>query len=230
MREICFDTETTGLNVNNGDRLIEIGALELINHIPTGKIFHEYINPEREVPDEVVKVHGITTEFLADKPKFYEIAQKWVNFVGDDGIFVAHNAEFDMRFINFELERCGFPTYKWDRVVDTLAIAKNEFPGARNNLDALCRRFNIDNSARIYHGALLDAELLAEVYLQLLGGDEPSIKFVGSEEIRRDNIKKVEILNRSYELSKDVLQEHRDFLEKNINNPIWMRDEIKKDD
>ncbi|MBQ8671307.1 MAG: DNA polymerase III subunit epsilon [Alphaproteobacteria bacterium] len=230
MREICFDTETTGLNVNNGDRLIEIGALELINHIPTGKIFHEYINPEREVPDEVVKVHGITTEFLADKPKFYEIAQKWVDFVGDDGIFVAHNAEFDMRFINFELERCGFPTYKWDRVVDTLAIAKNEFPGARNNLDALCRRFNIDNSARIYHGALLDAELLAEVYLQLLGGDEPSIKFVGSEEIRRDNIKKVEILNRSYELSKDVLQEHRDFLEKNINNPIWMRDEIKKDD
>lgn len=230
MREICFDTETTGLNVNNGDRLIEIGALELINHIPTGKIFHEYINPEREVPDEVVKVHGITTEFLADKPKFYEIAQKWVDFVGDDGIFVAHNAEFDMRFINFELERCGFPTYKWDRVVDTLAIAKNEFPGARNNLDALCRRFNIDNSARIYHGALLDAELLAEVYLQLLGGDEPSIKFVGSEEIRRDNIKKVEILNRSYELSKDVLQEHRDFLEKNINNHIWMRDEIKKDD
>lgn len=230
MREICFDTETTGLNVNNGDRLIEIGALELINHIPTGKIFHEYINPEREVPDEVVKVHGITTEFLADKPKFYEIAQKWVDFVGDDGIFVAHNAEFDMRFINFELERCGFPTYKWDRVVDTLAIAKNEFPGARNNLDALCRRFNIDNSARIYHGALLDAELLAEVYLQLLGGDEPSIKFVGSEEIRHDNIKKVEILNRSYELSKDVLQEHRDFLEKNINNPIWMRDEIKKDD
>lgn len=230
MREICFDTETTGLNVNSGDRLIEIGALELINHIPTGKIFHEYINPEREVPDEVVKVHGITTEFLADKPKFYEIAQKWVDFVGDDGIFVAHNAEFDMRFINFELERCGFPTYKWDRVVDTLAIAKNEFPGARNNLDALCRRFNIDNSARIYHGALLDAELLAEVYLQLLGGDEPSIKFVGSEEIRHDNIKKVEILNRSYELSKDVLQEHRDFLEKNINNPIWMRDEIKKDD
>ena len=230
MREICFDTETTGLNVNSGDRLIEIGALELINHIPTGKIFHEYINPEREVPDEVVKVHGITTEFLADKPKFYEIAQKWVDFVGDDGIFVAHNAEFDMRFINFELERCGFPTYKWDRVVDTLAIAKNEFPGARNNLDALCRRFNIDNSARIYHGALLDAELLAEVYLQLLGGDEPSIKFVGSEEIRHDNIKKVKILNRSYKLSEEVLQEHRDFLEKNINNPIWMRDEIKKDD
>ena len=149
--------------------------------------------------------------------------------VGDDGIFVAHNAEFDMKFINFELERCGFPIYGWDRVIDTLAIARTEYPGARNNLDALCRRFNIDNSARTYHGALLDAELLAEVYLQLLGGNEPSIKFVTSNKISSDNIKKVEIISRSFNLSEDELQEHREFLEKNIKNPLWLSDEIKKE-
>ena len=150
MREICFDTETTGFYPESGDRLIEIGALELINHIPTGKTFHKFINPEREVPEAVVKIHGITTEFLQDKPKFEEIAQEWIDFVGDDGIFVAHNAEFDMKFINFELKKCGYDTYDWDRVVDTLSIARNEFPGAKNNLDALCKRFNIYNSSRKY--------------------------------------------------------------------------------
>jgi DNA polymerase-3 subunit epsilon len=231
MREICFDTETTGTSIEKGDRVIEIGALELVDHIPTGKTFHEYIYPEREVPAEAIAIHGITNEFLSDKPKFYEIAQKWIDFVGEDGIFVAHNASFDMGFINMELHKCGYKTYEdKDRVIDTLAIARKKFPGQHNSLEALCKRFDIDDSARTYHGALLDAELLAEVYLQLLGGDEPSIKFVGSEEIRHDNIKKVKILNRSYKLSEEVLQEHRDFLEKNINNPIWMRDEIKKDD
>ena len=233
MREICFDTETTGFDPETGDRLIEIGAVELINHIPTGNIFHEYINPERDVPEEVVKIHGLTTEFLADKPKFNEIAQKWIDFIGDDGILVAHNAEFDMKFTNFELKKAGFKTYDWDRVVDTLAIARSEFPGARNNLDALCRRFNIDNSARTFHGALLDAQLLAEVYLQLIGGDEPSIKFVSSNSRNKSsfsNIKKVEIKERHFNITEQEEQDNRSFIEKNLKNPIWLRDEVNKND
>lgn len=230
MREICFDTETTGFDPNTGDRLVEIGAVELINHLPTGKVFHEYINPERDVPEEVVKVHGLTNEFLADKPKFAEIAQKWVDFIGDDGIFVAHNAAFDMNFINYELKKCGYNTYDWDRVVDTLAIAKSEFPGARNNLDALCRRFNIDNSARTFHGALLDAQLLAEVYLQLLGGDEPSIKFVynkNTHQIFNKNTPKVEIIERHFNLSEQEEENHRNFLKSNLKNPLWIKDETE---
>lgn len=226
MREICFDTETTGLDPLSGDKLVEIGAVELINHLPTGVTFHEYINPERDVPEEVVKVHGLTNEFLADKPTFAQIAQKWVDFVGDDGIFVAHNAEFDMKFINHELQMCGYPTYEWDRVVDTLAIARSEFPRMRNNLDALCKRFNIDNSARTFHGALLDAQLLAEVYLQLLGGDEPSMKFLNkttqTTEAANSNVKKINIIARSFPVSDQEQQEHEDFLQKNIKNSLWL--------
>ncbi|MEE6206587.1 MAG: DNA polymerase III subunit epsilon [Alphaproteobacteria bacterium] len=231
MREICFDTETTGFYPESGDRLIEIGALELINHVPTGKIFHEFINPERDVPEAAVKIHGITTEFLQDKPKFAEIADKWIDFIGDDGIFVAHNAEFDMKFINFELKKCGYETYDWDRVVDTLAIARNEFPGAKNNLDALCKRFNIDNSARTYHGALLDAQLLAEVYLQLLGGYEPSIKFTDNTKENKLilNNSHIQIKERHFQLTDEENQTHREFLEKNIKNPLWLSDEIKTD-
>lgn len=230
MREVCFDTETTGLNPETGDRLVEIGALELINHVPTGKVFHEYINPEREVPEEVVKIHGLTNEFLADKPKFAEVAQKWVEFVGEDGIFVAHNAEFDMKFINFELQKCGYPAYEWERVVDTLAIARSEFPGARNSLDALCKRFNIDNSARTYHGALLDAQLLAEVYLQLLGGDEPSIKFAGggTDNLQLFKNAKVEIKERHFNISAEEEAAHRAFMESNIKDSLWLKDEIKE--
>lgn len=226
MREICFDTETTGLDPLSGDKLVEIGAVELINHLPTGVTFHEYINPERDVPEEVVKVHGLTNEFLADKPTFAQIAQKWVDFIGDDGIFVAHNAEFDMKFINHELQMCGYQTYEWDRVVDTLAIARSEFPRMRNNLDALCKRFNIDNSARTFHGALLDAQLLSEVYLQLLGGDEPSMKFLNktaqTTEAANSNVKKINILARSFPISEQEQQEHKDFLEKNIKNSLWL--------
>ena len=225
MREICFDTETTGFFPEKGDRIVEIGAVELINHVQTGKIFHEYINPEREVPEEVVKVHGLTTEFLSDKPKFAEIAQKWIDFVGDDGILVAHNAEFDMNFINNELRKCNLPEYNGNRIIDTLAIAKNEFPGARNNLDALCKRFNIDNSARTFHGALLDAQLLAEVYLQLLGGDEPSIKFINNDKIKEKNFsKKVEIKERHFSISEEEFKEHCFFLENNIKDAIWLKD------
>ncbi len=230
MREICFDTETTGLDPNNGDRLVEIGAVELVNHLPTGKIFHEYINPERDVPEEVVKVHGLDNAFLADKPKFSEIAQKWIEFVGDDGIFVAHNARFDMDFLNMELGKCNLPLYEWDRVVDTLAIARSEFPHTRNSLDALCKRFNIDNSARTYHGALLDAQLLAEVYLQLLGGDEPSMKFVTNQDknnLNQINATKVKIIERHFPISEQEVAEHYAFLEKNIKNSIWLQDEVE---
>ena len=230
MREICFDTETTGLDPDTGDRLVEIGAVELINHLPTGRIYHEYINPERDVPEEVVKVHGLDNEFLKDKPIFSKVAQSWVDFIGDDGILVAHNAAFDLKFINFELKKCGFKTYDWDRVVDTLAIAKNEFPGARNNLDALCRRFNIDNSARTFHGALLDAQLLAEVYLQLLGGDEPSINFVqSSAETAQKHSESVNfaaenVQKRSFSVSDKEQQAHIDFLQKSIKNALWLQD------
>ena len=226
MREICFDTETTGIYPENGDRLVEIGAVELINHLPTGKIFHKYINPQRDVPEEVVKIHGLTNEFLADKPVFADIAQEWIDFIGEDGIFVAHNAEFDMRFINFELKKLGYKTYEWDRVVDTLAIARNQFPGARNNLDALCKRFNIDNSARTFHGALLDAQLLSEVYLQLLGIDEPSINFMSEEKNNQTNenvvFDKSRILkSRDFYLSAEELEKHQNFINTKIKDAIW---------
>ncbi|MBR1398595.1 MAG: DNA polymerase III subunit epsilon [Alphaproteobacteria bacterium] len=226
MREICFDTETTGIYPENGDRLVEIGAVELINHLPTGKIFHKYINPQRDVPEEVVKIHGLTNEFLADKPVFADIAQEWIDFIGEDGIFVAHNAEFDMRFINFELKKLGYETYEWDRVVDTLAIARNQFPGARNNLDALCKRFNIDNSARTFHGALLDAQLLSEVYLQLLGIDEPSINFMSEEKNNQTNenvvFDKSRILkSRNFSLSAEELEQHKNFIDTKIKDAIW---------
>lgn len=231
MREICFDTETTGLSCNGGDRIVEIGALELINHVPTGKQFHEYINPERDVPQKVVEVHGLTNEFLADKPVFADIAQSWIDFVGEDGILVAHNAEFDINFINMELKKCGLPTYDWDRVVDTLAIARKEFPGAHNKLDDLCRRFGIDNSSRTLHGALLDSQLLAEVYLQLLGGDEPSINFVSAKsEYTSNNINtnKVKIIERHFSLSEEDKNKHIAFLENNIKNSLWLKEATEK--
>ncbi len=172
LREIVFDTETTGLNYSGDDRVIEIGCIEMINHTPTGKTFHCYINPEREVPDVVVKVHGLTTEFLSDKPKFAEIANDFVKFIGDAKM-VAHNAVFDINFINAEFRRLGIEEISWDRMVDTLAISRKKNPHlAKHNLDALCVRYGIDNSNRDLHGALLDARLLAEVYIELLGGKE----------------------------------------------------------
>ena len=233
MREICFDTETTGTFVDYGDRVIEIGALELIDHIPTGKTFHEYINPEREVPEEAIAIHGITNEQLADKPKFYEIAQKWIDFVGDDGIFVAHNASFDMGFINMELKKCGYKTYDDnDKVIDTLAIARKKFPGKHNSLEALCERFGVDDSARTFHGALLDAQLLAEVYYKLIYGDGSAGLFAAENTIKINKKRKntaVEIIERHFNISDEELAEHRAFLEKNIKNPIWLSDEIKQD-
>lgn len=232
IREIVFDTETTGFDPATGDRLVEIGAVELINHVPTGKTYHQYINPEREVPEEVVKVHGLTTEYLKSFPVFAEVAQDWVDFIGDDGILVAHNASFDMNFINFELKRLGYQEYQWDRVVDTLEIAKNKFPGQRNNLDALCKRFNVDNSARTFHGALLDAQLLAEVYLELLGGAEPtmdlSTSLSGSKNTASHiNVKREYREPRLFNLSDEEINNHRAFLEKNIKGSLWLADENK---
>ena len=233
-REIVFDTETTGLDPLRGDRVVEIGALELINHVPTGRTYHQYINPEREVPEEVVKVHGLTTEKLKEFPVFAEIAQDWIDFIGDDGVLVAHNASFDIKFINYELSKAGYQEYQWDRVVDTLEIAKNKFPGQRNNLDALCKRFNIDNSARTFHGALLDAQLLAEVYLELLGGAEPTMDLAGmsgknSKEVTSADVKRVYREPRNFDISAEDLAAHRAFLEKNIKGALWFSDEIKEE-
>ncbi|QPH55893.1 DNA polymerase III subunit epsilon [Pontivivens ytuae] len=172
MREIVLDTETTGLDPLEGHRIVEIGGVELNGHMPTGRTYHQYINPERDMPTEAFQVHGLGNDFLADKPVFKQIGQEFLDFVGDAKL-VIHNAAFDMKFLNAELKWMGLPTLPNAQAVDTLAIARSKFPGAQNSLDALCRRFGIDNSARTKHGALLDSEILAEVYLELVGGRQP---------------------------------------------------------
>ena len=175
MREIVLDTETTGFDPATGDRIVEIGAVELMNHLPTGRTFHKYLNPQREVPAEAIAVHGLTDEFLRDKPLFADVAAEFASFIGDDAKLVIHNAAFDMKFLNAELKMIGKTQLPWSRALDTLALAREKFPGAQNSLDALCRRFRIDNSNRTLHGALLDSELLAEVYLALQGGRQPGL-------------------------------------------------------
>lgn len=174
MREIVLDTETTGLDPLTGDRVIEIGCIELVNHLPTGRNFHKYLNPERDVPADAVKVHGLTTDFLRDKPLFLDIADEFLDFLADAPL-VIHNAAFDMKFLNAELTRIKRPALPATRAVDTLILARQRYPGAQASLDALCRRFGIDNSSRTFHGALLDCELLADVYLELRGGRQPDL-------------------------------------------------------
>jgi DNA polymerase III subunit epsilon len=169
MREIVFDTETTGLDPISGDRLVEIGCIELVNRFPTGKVFHKYLNPERDMPEPAFKVHGLSIDFLKDKPLFAEVADELATFIGDDGMLVAHNAMFDLGFLNAELKRAGKKEVNRDRLVDTLMLARRKHPGGSNRLDDLCQRYKVDNSRRTKHGALLDAELLAEVYLELIG-------------------------------------------------------------
>ena len=178
MREIVLDTETTGLEPDAGDRIVEIGGVELLNHVPTGRTYHQYINPERAMPQEAFDVHGLGDEFLADKPVFAAIGDAFLDFVGDARL-VIHNAAFDMKFLNAELGWMNRPALPFDRTVDTLAIARKKFPGSPASLDALCRRFGIDNSARTLHGALLDSEILAEVYLELIGGRQPGLILSG---------------------------------------------------
>jgi DNA polymerase-3 subunit epsilon len=172
MREIVLDTETTGLDPNSGDRIVEIGAVELFNHVPTGKTYHQYIDPQRDMPTEAFEVHGLSEEFLNGKPVFADIADAFLDFVKDSQL-VIHNASFDMKFLNAELGWCKRPKLPNSQALDTLAIARKRFPGSPSSLDALCRRFGIDNSARTLHGALLDSEILAEVYLELIGGRQP---------------------------------------------------------
>ncbi len=179
MREIVLDTETTGLSHKDGDRIVEIGCVEMVNRFATGRVYHEYINPERDMPEAAFKVHGLSDEFLADKPLFADLADGFLEFI-DGAKLIIHNAGFDIGFLNFELEQAGRPIIAWTNVIDTLKMARQKFPGAANNLDALCRRFNIDNSSREKHGALLDSELLAEVYLELIGGHQAGLDLGGS--------------------------------------------------
>ena len=203
MREIVLDTETTGFDPESGDRIVEIGALELNKHLPTGKTFHKYINPQRSMPQDAFEVHGIGPDLLdtpraaekgevtlKDKPVFAKIGQEFLDFVGDAKL-VIHNASFDMKFLNAELKWMGLPALPMDQAIDTLAIARKKFPGAPASLDALCRRFGVDNGARTLHGALLDSEILAEVYLELIGGRQPGFgldigKSVGSKQATED--------------------------------------------
>ena len=180
MREIVMDTETTGLEATGGDRIVEIGGVELINHLPTGRTYHQYINPERSMPREAFEVHGLGDDFLRDKPVFAAIAQDFLDFIGDAKL-VIHNASFDMAFLNAELARLNRPALPMTQSVDTLDIARRKFPGAQASLDALCKRFGVDNSAREKHGALLDSEILAEVYLELLGGRQQGLTLAQAE-------------------------------------------------
>jgi DNA polymerase-3 subunit epsilon len=179
MREIVLDTETTGFEPAEGHRIVEIGAVELHNHMPTGRTFHQYINPERPMPREAFEVHGLGDDFLRDKPVFRMVGSAFLDFIGDARL-VIHNASFDMKFLNAELGWAGLPQLPFERAVDTLLIARQKFPGAPASLDALCRRFGVDNSAREKHGALLDSEILAEVYLELIGGRQPDLVLGGT--------------------------------------------------
>ena len=226
-REIVLDTETTGMDPFSGDRIIEIGAVELINLVPTGKTCQLYINPEREIPAEATAVHGITNEFVKDKPIFVECYMEFMDFVADDSKLIIHNAEFDMKFLNWELENVGHKALDWKRVVDTLSMARKKFPGSPANLDALCRRFNIDNSNRTYHGALLDSELLAEVYLELLGGRQHGLALgnqdkSSTEQTVSSSIKKERKFRdpRAHGASQEELAAHAKLLEE-LDDPLW---------
>lgn len=223
VREILFDTETTGFDPFSGDRLIEIGCVDMVNKIVQKgdeHVYHRYVNPEREVPDSAVKVHGLTTEFLQDKPLFADVAQDFLDFVGDDSVLVAHNAEFDMKFINFELEQLGLPTLPSDRFVDTLAIARAKFPGQSNSLDALCKRFEIDNSHRTLHGALLDAEILADVYIELTVGKQAGMDLTviqgGKGGVRKTKARE----KRTFAVAAEELAKHEAFMD-DLKDPIW---------
>lgn len=230
-RQIVLDTETTGFDAEGADRIIEIGAVEIINYLPTGKFYHQYINPERNIPDEAVRVHGITDDKVKDEPVFAQTVEDFLNFIGDSEL-VIHNAEFDMRFINAELKRVGMPALPMKRAVDTLLIAREKFPGSPANLDALCRRFNVDNSNRTFHGALLDAQLLAEVYLELAGGrqhglslSEENKKTAGAGRAENNgNAEKIKREPRHFPLSEEDKEKHAAFVSQ-FKNALWIKKE-----
>jgi len=227
VREIVFDTETTGLNPAMGDRMVEIGCVEIYNRVETGRHFHAYFNPDREMPSEAEAVHGLTTIFLSDKPRFAERVEDLLAFIADSPL-VAHNATFDFGFLNHELGHCGRPAVCMTRMIDTLSIARTRHPGAKHSLDALCMRFGIDRSHRVKHGALLDAQLLAQVYVELTGGRQIGLGLVadtvsvsvpasaGSVTIREPRPA------RPHHAAPEELERHRAFIAQLVN-PIWDR-------
>ena len=235
MREVVLDTETTGFDAVNGDRLVEIGCIELFNHLPTSNNFQRYLNPERDMPMAAFQVHGLSAEFLSDKPKFAAVADDLLKFIGDSPLII-HNAEFDMKFINVELERAGKPTIPMVRAIDTVQMARKKFPGAPASLDALCKRFNIDNSNRTLHGALLDAQLLADVYLELMGGRQAGLGLTVVTEVtvsvdldftggRRAASPRIELpvrTPRPHAPSPEELAAHQAFVAK-IKDAIWLK-------
>ena len=231
MREIVLDTETTGLDPKGGDRLVEVGCIELLNRIPTGREFHRYINPERDVPAEVVAVHGLTAEFLSDKPVFADVAREFVEFIGEDGL-VIHNAAFDIGFLNSELGRLAHPEITMDRVTCTLQLARRRHPAGPNNLDALCKRYGIDNSKRTKHGALMDSLLLAEVYIELLGvrqaklglADDGDSAHAGSEiGLRRKRKAMQRPQPLAARITAELEAEHVAFVETLGDSAVWRR-------
>jgi DNA polymerase III subunit epsilon len=221
MREIVLDTETTGLDPADGHRIVEIGCIELVNHMPTGRVFHRHVNPERDMPEEAYAVHGLSAEFLATHPPFAAHAEEFLDFVGD-GRLIIHNAEFDLKFLNAELRRLGKEKLSCD-VEDTLALARRRFPGAQASLDALCRRFAIDLTARTRHGALLDCELLAAVYLELIGGRQPGLEFVAEAALAGAEVAIVRPIRpaRPHAASADELAAHAAMLAL-LKGPIWL--------
>jgi len=227
MREIVFDTETTGLNPLGGDRMVEIGCVEILNRVETGRHYHAYFYPERDMPFEAEMVHGLTNSFLSDKPLFGDKADELLEFI-EDSPLVAHNATFDFGFLNFELERCGKCAVSISRMVDTLTLARSKHPGAKHSLDALCMRFGIDRSQRIKHGALLDAQLLAQVYVELTGGRQIGLGLVadtGSVSVQRpgDSVAIREPLPpRAHAAAEEELERHRAFITQLVN-PLWAR-------
>ena len=227
MREIVFDTETTGLNPAGGDRVVEIGCVEIFNRVETGRHFHAYFNPGRDMPSEAEAVHGLTAIFLSDKPRFSERAEELLDFI-EDSPLVAHNASFDFGFLNFELEQCGLPAVCLSRMVDTLTLARSRHPGAKHSLDALCVRFGIDRSQRIKHGALLDAQLLAQVYVELTGGRQIGLGLV-ADTVSVDVDQSAGPVTvreprppRPHAPASEELERHRAFIAQLVN-PLWAR-------
>lgn len=225
MREIIFDTETTGFDPRNGDRMVEIGCIEMVNRVVTGRTYHAYFNPERSMPAEAEAVHGLSDAFLADKPLFSAHAHEFLEFIADSPM-VAHNAGFDFNFINHELSACGHPIVTLDRMVDTVALAKARHPGAKLSLDALCTRYGIDRSHRTKHGALLDAELLAQVYVELRGGRQIGLELVAETTAIVTEIKVLSTKDRIFRqprphaATEEELVAHAAFL-KSVDTPLW---------
>jgi DNA polymerase-3 subunit epsilon len=228
MREIVLDTETTGLDPNKGDRLVEIGCVEIVNRFLTGRVFHRYLNPERPMSPDAFAVHGLSDAFLADKPKFREVADEFVQFIGDDPL-VIHNASFDIGFLNHELKRLGKPTIASSRVVDTLMLARRRHPGQQNSLDALCQRYGIDNSRRTKHGALLDSEILAEVYAELTGGRQSSLGLApdlsapvtGSDPVVREAGIARQFTRHKSRITETERQQHQAFIAQMGAKAVW---------